>query len=252
MRRLVLTIICLVLFAACSPATEGEPGRDRTQRSQHQDQKVYAAVGASETMGLGADNITTESWPQVLLDSSLPGYRLVNLGLPGATVEDAVLRELPSLLRAEPDIVTVWLNANDILQGVTAGQYERDLAVLLRAITRTGAGQVLVANTPPLDELPAYRACRPDPPKDGPFCFLGGSLPAPPEMRALVHRYNEIIKSVVKETGATLIDLHSSAVGARERGTDAGLVSGDGLHPSTEGHRAVAESFSAGLKQPSE
>jgi len=251
MWKLIPTCVCIVVFAACTSSAEREPERDRTRESiQHQDPRVYAAVGASETAGWGAGNFTTESWPRVLLDLALPDFRLVNLGLPGATVEDAILRELPRLQRAEPDIVTVWLNANDILQGVSAAQYKRDFDLLLRAIERTGARQILVANTPPLDKLPAYRACRPDPPEDGPFCFLGASLPAPSEMRALVDRYNEIIRSAVKKTGATLIDLHSSAMEAQERGTDAELISGDGLHPSTEGHRAVAESFSARLVFP--
>ena len=107
-----------------------------------------------------------------------------------------------------------------------------------------------MANTPPLDTLPAYRACRPDPPEDGPFCFLGSSLPSPSEMRALVDRYNEIIKKSVKRTGATLVDLHSSAREAQRLGTDGSLVSGDGLHPSTEGHRAIAESFSDKVEIP--
>jgi lysophospholipase L1-like esterase len=201
-------------------------------------------VGASETAGWGAGNFRTESWPQVLLDLALPDFRLVNLGLPGATVERAIERELPKLKRADPDIVTVWLNANDIFQGVSPARYRRDFAHLLRVIDRTDPQQILVANTPPLDTLPAYRACRPDPPEGGPFCFLGNSLPAPPEMRALVGRYNRIIKMSAKKTGATLIDLHSSALKAHKLGTDAALVSGDGLHPSTEGHRAIAESFS--------
>jgi lysophospholipase L1-like esterase len=65
-----------------------------------------------------------------------------------------------------------------------------------------------------------------------------------------VDRYNEIIKKAVRKTGATLIDLHSSAMEARERGSDAELISGDGLHPSTEGHVAVAESFRARLELP--
>ncbi|MGH2775968.1 MAG: SGNH/GDSL hydrolase family protein [Actinomycetota bacterium] len=249
MRRLIPAFICLVVFAACVSSTEDEPGRDREPTS-HKVSRVYAAVGASETAGWGAGNFTTEAWPRVFLDLALPDFRLVNLGLPGATVEDAILRELPRLLRAEPDIVTVWLNANDILQGVTAAQYKQDFNLLLRAIERTGARQILVANTPPLDKLPAYQACRPDPPEDGPFCFLGSSLPAPSEMRAIVDRYNKIIKNAVRKTGTTLIDLHSSAKDAHDRGTNAGLISGDGLHPSTEGHRAVAESFSARLEFP--
>lgn len=242
---LITTMICLVLLAACTAADDG--GTQETGREPRREppEGIYVAVGASETAGWGAGNFRTESWPRVLLDLALPDFRLVNLGLPGATVERAIERELPKLARAEPDIVTVWLNANDILQGVPPASYRRDFNRLLRRINQTGPEQILVANTPPLDTLPAYRACRPNPPEDGPFCFLGNTLPAPSEMRALVNRYNGIIKKSVKVTGATLIDLHSSAREAQKLGTDGALVSGDGLHPSTEGHRAIAESFSA-------
>jgi lysophospholipase L1-like esterase len=246
---LVPTAVCLVLVAgACTNGGENRANPDRTRRrspgpTQPLNRPVYAAVGASETAGWGAGNFRTESWPQVLLDVALPGFRLVNLGLPGATVERAIERELPKLKRSDPDLVTVWLNANDIFQGVSPAQYKRDFAQLLRVIDRTDPQQILVANTPPLDTLPAYRACRPDPPEGGPFCFLGNSLPAPPEMRALVGRYNRIIKMSVKKAGATLVDLHTSALEANRLGTDASLVSGDGLHPSTEGHRVIAESF---------
>jgi lysophospholipase L1-like esterase len=247
---LIPAMVCLVLLAAaCTGTGDGESARDREREQSPEsvpphNRPVYAAVGASETAGWGASNFRTESWPRVLLDSALPDFRLVNLGLPGATVERAIERELPKLKRAHPDIVTVWLNVNDIFQGVSPAQYKRDFAHILRAIDRIDPQQVLVANTPPLDTLPAYRACRPNPPEGGPFCFLGNSLPAPSEMRALVGRYNRIIKRSVKKTGATLIDLHTSALEAQRLGTDAPLVSGDGLHPSTEGHRAIAESFS--------
>ena len=250
---LITTMIGLVFLAACTASGEGGSSSRGTGESEaipRPTAGVYAAVGASETAGWGAGNFRTESWPRVLLDQALPEFKLVNLGLPGATVERAIERELPKLERAEPDIVTVWLNANDILQGVTPASYKRDFTRLLRRITRTGPEQILVANTPPLDTLPAYRACRPNPPEDGPFCFLGNSLPAPSEMRALVNRYNGIIKMSVKRTGATLIDLHSSARKAQKQGTDAALVSGDGLHPSTEGHRAIAESFAAKVEMP--
>lgn len=252
---LITTMIGLVFLAACTASGEGGSSSRGTGESKHESIRrppagVYAAVGASETAGWGAGNFRTESWPRVLLDLALPDFKLVNLGLPGATVDRAIERELPRLRRAQPDIVTVWLNANDILQGVTPARYKRDFNRLLRHIKRTKPDQILVANTPPLETLPAYLACRPDPPEDGPFCFLGSSLPSPPEMRALVSRYNQIIKRSVKVTGATLIDLHSSAREAQKMGTDAALVSDDGLHPSTEGHRAIAESFSDKIQTP--
>lgn len=249
MRKWYITAtICLVLLSACTDAGDDESGSGGNQESGREPsrepaERIYAAVGASETAGWGAGDFRTESWPQVLLDLALPDFRLVNLGLPGATVERAIERELPKLKRSDPDLVTVWLNANDIFQGVSPEEYKRDFVQLLRVIDRTDPQQILVANTPPLDTLPAYQACRPDPPEGGPFCFLGNSLPDPPEMRALVGRYNRIIETSVKRAGATLIDLHASALEAKRLGTDASLVSGDGLHPSTEGHRAIAESF---------
>jgi lysophospholipase L1-like esterase len=249
---LITTMIGLAFLAACTDSGAGESSNRGTRESEPPPPPpgVYAAVGASETAGWGAGNFRTESWPSVLLDLALPDFKLVNLGLPGATVDRAIERELPKLERAEPDVVTVWLNANDILQGVSPAQYKRDFHLLLRRIKRTDPQQILVANTPPLETLPAYRACRPDPPEDGPFCFLGSSLPAPAAMRTLVDRYNEIIKKSVKRVGATLVDLHSSAREARRLGTDGSLVSGDGLHPSTEGHRAIAESFSDKVETP--
>ena len=249
---LISTMIGLVFLAACTDSGTGGSSNRGTSESDPTPTPagVYAAVGASETAGWGAGNFRTESWPRVLLDMALPDFKLVNLGLPGATVERAIERELPKLERAEPDIVTVWLNANDILQGVSPAQYKQDFHRLLRRIKRTDPQQILVANTPPLETLPAYRACRPDPPEDGPFCFLGSSLPSPSEMRTLVDRYNEIIKKSVKRVGASLVDLYSSAREAQRLGTDGLLVSGDGLHPSTEGHRAIAESFSDKVETP--
>jgi acyl-CoA thioesterase I len=251
----IATMICVAALAACTDRSADDSKRGETREAGResrpaQSDLVYAAVGASETAGWGAGDFRTESWPSVLLDLALPDFKLVNLGLPGATVERAIERELPKLKRAQPDVVTVWLNVNDILQGVSPARYKRDFAHLLRSIERTEPQQVLVANTPPLDTLPAYRACRPDPPEDGPLCFLGDSLPSPPEMRALVRRFNVIIERSVRMTGATLIDLHSSALEARRAGTGSSLVSGDGLHPSTRGHRAIAESFSDKLEFP--
>jgi lysophospholipase L1-like esterase len=246
--------VCLALIAGACSSSAGEAERadqDQTEPStENGDELVYAAVGASETMGWGARNFTTQSWPRVLLEVALPDFELVNLGLPGATVEDALARELPRLREVRPNIVTVWLNANDIFQGVNPQDYAADLDRLLRAIESARPTQVLVANTPPLDALPAYRACLPDPPADGPFCFLGSSLPAPSEMRSVVHSYNRIIEEVAKRRGATLVDLYSGALEAHRSGRDARLVSNDGLHPSTEGHRVIAESFGAHVEWP--
>jgi acyl-CoA thioesterase I len=244
--RVLGPILVLVLLAGACSSSSGAGRSPEAERRR----PVYGAVGASETMGWGARNFATQSWPRVLLEQALPDFRLVNLGLPGATVEDALTRELPRLRQVRPQVVTVWLNANDILQGVSSRDYAADLDRLLRAIKSLEPAQVLVANTPPLDELPAYRACLPEPPKDGPFCFLGSSLPGPRAMRSRVRSYNRIIEAVALRNEVTLVDLHSSALEARAEGRTTQLVSDDGLHPSTEGHRAVARTFASQIELP--
>ena len=51
---------------------------------------VYVAVGASETVGIGADNPQRDAWPRVLHGTALKKATFVNLGVSGATVGQAI------------------------------------------------------------------------------------------------------------------------------------------------------------------
>ncbi|MGH2826454.1 MAG: SGNH/GDSL hydrolase family protein [Actinomycetota bacterium] len=244
--RVLLAVACLsLLAAACATGTEGsaEGSRSRTIESQ----PVYAAIGASETAGVGSDDPPTQAWPEVLQADALPEFRIVNLGISGATVEDALLRQLPEVRRVEPEVVTVWLNVNDLLRGVSPSDYGRALTKLLNELQALDPAQVLVANTPPLHNLPALRNCASNSSDEGVLCFLFEGLPPPREIRFLVTRYNEVIDAAVSRAGFTLVDLHSAGLEARQEGEELELISGDGFHPSTAGHRAIAEVFAAEL-----
>lgn len=205
---------------------------------------VYVAVGASETVGIGADRPTEEAWPLVLSRIALPADTVfVNLGIPGATVADALVQEVPQAVAREPELVTVWLNVNDLIRGVTPDAHERELGRLVRALRRGGETKVLVANMPPLDRLPVFVACRPG-------AVVGGrSCPTAEEVRAVVDAYNRATGRVVEREGAVLVDLHAAALDARRIGTEAAMVSADGFHPSTFGHRAVAQAFASALER---
>ena len=123
---------------------------------------VYVAVGASESVGVGATDTHRNAWTQVFFRTALPRSAVfVNMAVPGSTVADALAAQVPEAVALSPDVVTVWLNVNDILHGVTPASYEGDLTRLVTALRRGGATKVLVANTPPLDDLPAYRVCLP-------------------------------------------------------------------------------------------
>jgi len=129
---------------------------------------VYAAIGASETFGTGAGD-PLQAWPQVFTNDVLPRSAVLhNFGIPGATTAQALRDEVPGALALHPTVVTVWLNVNDLINGVAAQDYEAELRQVLHALGRGGQARVLVANTPDLAQLPAYRACLPDAPPGGP------------------------------------------------------------------------------------
>jgi len=199
---------------------------------------VYVAVGASETTGVGSDQPLRDAWPRVLHRTALPaGAIFVNMGIPGATVAQALAEETNQALQVRPDLVTVWLNVNDMTQGVSPADYERQLDTLVRTLRRSGATRVLVANTPPLDQLPAFLAGR-----------NLGVLPSVEVVLQLVDAYNAAVARVVERQGALLVDLHAVGTAARAGGTDAALVSADGFHPSTAGHASVAQAFAEVLR----
>src|SRR2546427_12969650 len=146
---------------------------------------VYAAIGASETYGIGAGN-PRQAWPQLFTDDVLPRSAVLhNFGIPGATTAQALHDEVPAALAVHPTVVTVWLNVNDLINGVAAQDYEIQLRQVLRALRRSGQARVLVANTPDLAQLPAYRACLPAAPAGGPTRPIPpGLLPTPPAVGA--------------------------------------------------------------------
>ena len=211
---------------------------------------VYVAVGASETTGIGAESPLRDAWPRVLFRTAMPEDTIfINAGIPGATVAQALKEELPLALEQHPTIVTVWLNVNDLIAGVSPPQFERDLGTLIRGLRRGGATRVLVANTPPLDRLPAYLACRPDPPASAPPCRFPDQLPDPDVVNGLVDDYNAATARVVEREGAHLVDLHAVGLAARQAGIDQALISNDGFHPNAGGYQRVATAFAEVLRR---
>ena len=211
---------------------------------------VYVAVGASETTGIGAEVPLRDAWPRVLFRTAMPENTIfVNAGIPGATVAQALREELPLALEQRPAIVTVWLNVNDIIAGVPPAQFERDLGTLVNGLRRGGATRVLVANTPPLDRLPAYLSCRPDPPPSAPPCRFDDGLPGPGAVNQLVADYNAATARVVEREGAHLVDLHAAGMAAREAGIEQALISNDGFHPNAGGYQRVATAFAEVLRR---
>jgi lysophospholipase L1-like esterase len=205
---------------------------------------VYVAIGASDALGFGTPDPVRQAWPQVFFARTLPaGSTFVNLAVAGSTVEAALRQQLPYARDLRPTVVTVFLGVNDLRAGVTAAAFAARLRTLLFDLREDGSPTVLVANVPPLDHLPAYLACRPDPPPGGPPCSTTGAFPAPTQLDDEVTAYDRAVADAATAAGAAVVDLHAAELAARAAGTEAALVSSDGFHPSPTGHALIASAF---------
>jgi acyl-CoA thioesterase I len=181
---------------------------------------VYVALGASDAVGIGAGDPSRESWVAVLASQMPAGTRLVNLGISGSLLRDALAQQLPVALDAAPDVVTVWLAVNDFNARVPLDQYATQLDNLLDALATRTTAHVLVANVPNLMAVPLYDQI----PRD--------------LLRDELTRWNAAIAASAERHGATLVDLYELGPELARRPD---LVGADGFHPSTEGHRRLAE-----------
>jgi acyl-CoA thioesterase-1 len=239
-RRAVRIAVCLVVLGACTGSGPVVPGVGSPVTTEP---IVYAAVGASETVGVGTNEPLREAWPRVLWRTTLPGAVYLNMGIGGSTTRDALIYQVPTTVAFQPDIVTVWLNVNDLLARVPVRVYARELDSVVDRLRSSGAS-VFVANTPKLDTLPAYLACRPSPPTGGPPCFTDQILPSPARIRAAVAAYNRAIAEIAVEHDATVVDLYSLG---NTPALHPEYVSADGFHPSAEGAAAIARAFAEAM-----
>ena len=219
MRRALAACLLLVAGGCSDGGGDGRPPEPI----------VYVAVGASDSVGVGADDPASQAWPEVFRKSLPATTTFTNVAVSGATTEDALRDQVPKAVALEPDLVTVWLNVNDLRRLVPPDAYGDRLTRLVRQLRRGGETTVLVANTPELDSLPAFRA--------GPLAGVGSLV------EAQVDRYTEEIDDVVDAEGAVLVDLHGPSERAEADGTFASLVSADGFHPNAAGYARVAASF---------
>ena len=247
MTRLRLLVLVVLVAGACVP---GSAQRPAPKTSPPLTFGVYAAIGASETVGIGTQDPPREAFPERLFQLLGPGTVLYNFGIARETTQAAVRDELQPALAVHPALATVWLNVDDLIAGVSLDDYESRLDAIVGALHRAGA-RVLVANTPQLEHLPAYAACRPNPPPGSVQCPLGSVvLPPADQVVADETAYNAAIAAVAAREGATLVDLYAAGDVPDQH---PGYVSRDGFHPSAEGASAIAVTFAAalGIRLPS-
>jgi lysophospholipase L1-like esterase len=155
---------------------------------------------------------------------------MLNLGISGERLHNALSEELPIALSTSPELVTVWLVANDFVGGVPYDAYIHDLNVLLGKLHANTRASLVMADLPDLTRLPA-------------FAYLTAAQKA--QMLVQIARWNAGIATAAARYGVRLVDLfgHGSQLTAHPE-----YISGDGFHPSPLGYVQLADLFWGGIE----
>jgi lysophospholipase L1-like esterase len=186
----------------------------------------YLALGDSYTIGTGA-SAKARNYPSILAArlTKAIGRKvgLTNPAVNGFTTLDLIANELGYVDRLKPQLISVLIGVNDIVQGRTAEQYRTALVHIYDAVAALGLapGRVVAISIPNWSEVPAARNF--------------GDKAA---LRRLTDTFNSIAQRESETRGFTWIDI--TAVSTSTMGSP-GWISADQLHPGDAQYIAWAE-----------
>ncbi len=177
----------------------------------------YVALGDSYTIGTSV--AVADRWPDRLIEAlrvpagSSPLELVANLAVNGRTSGDVIRSQLPELDRLRPELVSLLIGVNDVVQGVPELTYRANIEAILRALVgRLPPDRLVVVTTPDYTVTPA-----------------GADYGDPTVQRARIVRFNALLAEVAADARIAVVDIFDISQRATTDGT---LVASDGLHPS--------------------
>jgi acyl-CoA thioesterase-1 len=188
----------------------------------------YVAIGASDTVGVGASDPATGSWPARIAILLPPGSAFVNVGVSGSIALQARSAQLPGAIAQRPTVVSIWLAVNDMNATIEPASFANDLGAIVDALVSGTDAKIFVGNVPDVRPVPAY--------KDADKAALF----------RLITAYNAAIAAIAaKHPGRVVgVDLFTGSADLVSTLT----VSGDGFHPSDAGYQLIADRFAAAMR----
>ena len=191
---------------------------------------TYVALGASDAVGVGSNEPGAQGYVPLLAAHLQKGSHLLNLGVSGIRLHEALMQELPLALNTSPTLITIWLVANDFVGGVSYDRYMKDLDSLLQQLRTGTKARIVMANLPDLTRLPA---------------FASQSATQKAKTVAAIQRWNATITTIAAHYAVTLVDLFSHQ---SQLTTHPEYISGDGFHPSPAGYVQLSNYFWDAIK----
>jgi acyl-CoA thioesterase-1 len=186
----------------------------------------YLALGDSYTIGTGATS-EADNYPSILAarltEATGAKVELTNPAVNGFTTSDLIDNELGYLARLKPQLVSILIGVNDLVQGRTAEQYKKALVSIYDAVEALalGAGHVVAVSIPNWSVVPA-----------------AATFGEPHRLRRLTDTFNGIARQEAAAHGFAWVDITS--VSTSGHGSP-GWISSDQLHPGDPQYAAWAE-----------
>lgn len=206
-----LAIASMLAFSGC--------GGDGTTEN---DGIEYIAIGASDAFGIGATPITN-GYVYLIeqgIESQGEEVSLTNLGIPGADADQIEDSAVSLALAEDPHLITIFVGANDIVDGRNVSDFDGDLNGILSRLKQETSALLVIATIPDITKLPAFQ-----------------SSPDPDVTLERVEQYNSAILSRANQYGALIADLQNAPL------NDSLVNDQDGFHPNDAGHRVIADIF---------
>ena len=170
--------VLLISLAACSRSASRVPLISAEANAKA---TTLVTIGGSATEGDGVPDRYRQAWPYLLFHEAFAlSTSLVNAALDGATVANAPAEQVPVAREVKPDVVAVWLGADDLAGHTPVGQFAAGLRTVIEDLRAAGVHRILVADLPS-----AYGNVSP---------------------------YDAAIRDVVRSTKTTLVDIQDAAI----------------------------------------
>jgi lysophospholipase L1-like esterase len=155
-----------------------------------------------------------------------------NPAVNGFTTVDLIRNELSYVDRLKPELVTILIGVNDLVQGRTPGDYKKLLARIYETVGALGLapGRVVAISIPDWSAVPA-----------------AATFGNPEGIKSLTETFNEIARSEADKRGFMWIDI--GPVSTSRLGSE-GWISSDRLHPGDPQYAAWADVIWEAVRGP--
>ncbi len=219
-------MICGLFFGLCACQSEVKQAtnnttqtrsKENTEKPSTQDKKASIVFfGNSLTAGFGLE--PEEAYPQLIqnkLDSLGFSYEVINAGLSGETTAGGVER-IDWILKQPVDVFVLELGGNDGLRGIDPKETEKNLGIIIDKVRK---------------KYPKVK-------------ILLTGMETPPNMgQGYVKDFREVFPKVAQKKEVAFMEFLLKDVGGIAK-----LNQPDGIHPTAEGQKIVAENVWVSLQ----